>query len=164
MKADDLLLVAAAVTSVGCGVMAGLFYAFSFTVMDALDRQPEVQATKTMQSINETIIRPAFFFLFFGTAAACAAWIVAALVSWERFGNGFFVCGGAVYLLGSLAVTIGINVPMNNALAALSPESEAAKDYWLHYVTRWTKWNHVRFWSSLVAAALFVLGATLSNG
>lgn len=144
--------------------MAGLFYTFSFSVMEALDRQSEAQATKTMQSINETILNPAFFVLFFGTAAACAAWIVAALVSWERFGNGFFVCGGVVYLLGSLAVTMGINVPMNNALAALSPESEAAKSYWSHYVTRWTRWNHLRFWSSLTAAALFAFGATLCNG
>ena len=50
------------------GLMAGLFFAFSTFVMQALGKRPAPTGIAAMQSINATILNPIFFALFFGTA------------------------------------------------------------------------------------------------
>lgn len=82
--------------------------------------------------------------------------------SWPSSGAGRgVICwrpGGLVYLLGTLAVTIVINVPLNDALAA-APAGQAAAELWQQrYLTDWVRWNHVRTIASTGALALFVLG------
>jgi uncharacterized membrane protein len=51
----------------------------------------------------------------------------------------------AIYLVGCFAVTVVVNVPMNEALTAIDaravPDAGAA---WRDYAGPWTAWNHVR--------------------
>ena len=47
-------------TALGCGTIAGVFFAFSAFVMKALHRLPAVQGIAAMQSINVVAITPAF--------------------------------------------------------------------------------------------------------
>jgi len=42
----------------GSGLMAGLFFVFSFSVMDALAQMPTSEGMKAMQLINRTILNP----------------------------------------------------------------------------------------------------------
>jgi uncharacterized membrane protein len=49
------------------------------------------------------------------------------------------------------------NVPLNNRLAAVEPESAEGKVVWTHYLRVWTAWNHVRTAASLAAMACFIL-------
>jgi uncharacterized membrane protein len=57
---------------------------------------------------------------------------------------------GALLYLAQLAVTAGVNVPLNNALAAAgSTDPSAAR---AAFEARWVRWNHVRTW--LCTAAL----------
>ncbi len=158
---ENVIFSMAVFSALGCGVMAGLFYAFSFCVMDALNRQPPAQAASAMQAINETILHPLFFVLFFGTAVVCAMSVVASLTFGELPEAGFLFSGGVLYLLGSLLVTFRCNIPMNNTLAALKGNNEKAAAYWPTYCKQWTAWNHLRFVSSLVSATLFVVGMSL---
>ncbi|WP_251959094.1 hypothetical protein [Nostoc commune] len=58
-------------SALGCGLMAGVFFAFSTFVMNALARLQPVQGIVAMQSINITVINPLFMAVFLGTAAAC---------------------------------------------------------------------------------------------
>ncbi len=160
MPFDNPIILAAITASLGCGVMAGLFYTFSFTVMEALHQQPAAHAVSAMQAINVVILKPLFFVLFMGTAALCIGLVVVGLVSMDNPASIFLLCGSGSYLLGCILVTMSVNVPMNNALAALPPESDAAAQYWSHYVARWTRWNHLRFGACLLASASFVLAAT----
>jgi uncharacterized membrane protein len=69
--ADGLLFSITLVAALGCGLMAGLFFAFSVSVMKALARLPSAEGIAAMQSINVAIINPVFLAVFFGTAAAC---------------------------------------------------------------------------------------------
>ncbi len=48
----------------GCGLMAGLFFAFSVCVMKALAQLPPEKGIAAMQSINVTILNPVFFVVF----------------------------------------------------------------------------------------------------
>ena len=78
--ADQLLFVLTLVAALGCGLMAGLFFAFSVSVMKALARLLSAEGIAAMQSINVAIINSVFLAALFGTAAACVLIRIAALI------------------------------------------------------------------------------------
>jgi uncharacterized membrane protein len=154
---DGLLFALTLVAALGCGLIAGVFFAFSAFVMAALARLPAAQGIAAMQSINIVVINPAFLGVFFGTAVLCVVLIVAALVAWGEVGAIYFLFGGVLYLAGTIGVTMAFNVPRNKALAAAAPDSANAAGLWVRYVAEWTAWNHVRTAAGLLAAASFTL-------
>jgi uncharacterized membrane protein len=149
-----LLTLCAALSS---GLVAGVFFAFSTFVMDALARLPPAQGIAAMQSINISVFSPWFMGVFLGTAAPCLALTISGLLRWAEPGAGFRVVGSALYLVGVLGVTIAFNVPRNEALSRVRPESLDAPSLWVRYVAEWTQWNHVRGFSAFVAAALLTI-------
>ncbi len=150
---DGLLFALTLLSALGCGLMAGVFFAFSAFVMKALARLPPAQGIAAMQSINVAAITPAFMGALFGTAASCVVLVVASLLMWREPGAAWLLVGGLLYLVGAIAVTMAFNVPRNNALAAVAPDSTAGASLWTRYVAGWTAWNHVRAAASLAAAA-----------
>jgi uncharacterized membrane protein len=68
---ERLLFALTLVSALGCGLVAGVFFAFSSFVMNALARLPAAQGIAAMQSINVVVINPLFITAFLGTAAAC---------------------------------------------------------------------------------------------
>lgn len=141
----------------GCGLMAGLFFAFSVCVMKALGQLPPPRGMAAMQSINVAILNPVFLAIFCGTALACAATLVITLLHRQAPGAGYLLAASACYLLGVLLVTGVFNVPLNDALARAEPESAAGVRLWGTYLTTWTMWNHVRTVAAVGATALFAL-------
>src|SRR5215475_3517014 len=91
---DGFLFALTFVTALGCGLMAGLFFAFSVAVMQALARLPAAGGIAAMQSINSAILNPLFLAVFLGTAAGCALVIITALARWHS--------PGSVYLLSAV--------------------------------------------------------------
>lgn len=152
---DPWLVAIAFVAAIGSGLIAGVFFAFSSFVMKALRRLPPGEGITAMQSINVAVINPLFLGVFLGTAAACAAAAVGALMRWEKPGAAYVLGGSAAYLAGTFGVTMGFNVPLNNSLEAVSPADPDAARRWADYVSRWTAWNHVRTAAALAAAVLF---------
>jgi uncharacterized membrane protein len=150
---EDLLFILKLLTALGCGLMAGLFFAFSVSVMRALGRLPPAEGMAAMQSINIVIINPVFLSVFLGTAAGCALLMIASLVRWRDPGSMYLLAGGALYLIGGLLVTMVCNVPRNGALASVAPADPGSARLWADYLSTWTAWNHVRAVSSLAAAA-----------
>jgi uncharacterized membrane protein len=69
-------------TALGCGLSAGVFFAFSAFVMPALGRLPSGQGIAAMQSINKLAVTPAFMTALFGSALACAGLAAWAVVAW----------------------------------------------------------------------------------
>ena len=57
------------VSALGCGVIAGVFFAFSSFIMGALGKLPPTEGISAMQSINIVVINPLFMGVLFGTAA-----------------------------------------------------------------------------------------------
>jgi uncharacterized membrane protein len=78
---DSLRFALTLLSALGCGLMAGVFFAFSAFVMNALARLPPPQGIAAMQSINVAVINPWFFVAFFGTAAACVVLVVVTLLT-----------------------------------------------------------------------------------
>jgi uncharacterized membrane protein len=125
--------------------------------MKALRRLPPVQGIAAMQSINSVVINPVFLAAFFGTALSSLAVLIGSISSWDDPSFAFLLAGGLLYLVGSFFVTIVFNVPRNNALAAIDPESAKSAAVWTDYLKSWTAWNHVRTIASLGAALFFTI-------
>ncbi len=155
--ADPLLFALTLVAALGCGLIGGVFFAFSAFVMKALARLPAGEGMAAMQSINVVVLNPWFLGAFLGTGAVCAVTLVFSLLRWQGPGAAYLLAGSVLYLAGSLLVTIACNVPRNEALAKVSRDDPDAARRWSSYVAEWTTWNHVRTIASLAAAAAFVV-------
>jgi uncharacterized membrane protein len=147
---------------VGCGLIGGVFFAFSAFVMSGLNRLPAARATAAMQSINVTAQHPPLMLALFGTAGICGSLIYRAITTWGDRRALLLLIGAVLYLIGAVLVTIAVNVPLNNQLAALSPTGPATPVHWQHFITVWTLANHARAVLSLTACAL--LATALLHG
>jgi uncharacterized membrane protein len=143
--------------AVGSGIMAGFFFAFSAVTMKALGRIAPAQGIAAMRSINVVVLNAWFFTAFFGTAALCLVLAVHALLNLRTPGATYVVTAAVLYLAGAIFVTIAFNVPLNNRLAAVAPESPEAERVWTRYLSVWTAWNHVRTVAPVVSAVGFIL-------
>ncbi|WP_040577196.1 anthrone oxygenase family protein [Methylopila sp. M107] len=141
------------------GLMGGFFYAFSGLVMPALGRRPAAEAIGAMQAINVVVLNPLFFVLFFGPAALGLALAVSAPFALPPGEALIALAASVIYAIGSIGVTIARNVPLNDTLAAITPEGSASAAVWRDYLRDWTFWNHVRAIACLVASAGFLLVA-----
>jgi uncharacterized membrane protein len=154
------LFVLALLTALGCAVVAGVFFAFSGFVMAALERLPPPEGAAAMQAINVRAVTPAFMTVLFGTAAAGLALLVWVVVDPEGNAPGLVVPASVAYLVGTIGVTAGRNVPLNDRLAALEPRDAATTGLWSDYLVQWRTWNHLRTATSLAAAAALTVALT----
>ena len=155
--AENVLLVLLFVTALGSGIMAGVFFAFSTSVVAALAKIHPAQGIAAMQAINLAVVNPLFLLALFGTALACVFLIAAALLGWGDLSTGWVIAGSVLYLIGGIVATIVGNIPRNNTLAALDPDTLAGAAYLTRYLSEWTVWNHVRTGGCVAALACFIL-------
>jgi uncharacterized membrane protein len=165
-----LSMVIAAVSLLMAAGMAGIFFAFSNSVMPGLNASRPASAIETMQAINDKIQNPLFLLTFVGVPVAAAVAGGVLLASGERASALFFFAAAAAYVLGAFLPTVVVNVPLNNTLdaAAIPSDLEEAGRIWTDYSSRWTRWNHLRAVASavsllLMAAGLHVWGRTGSG-
>lgn len=64
------------------------------------------------------------------TAAACVLALISSLLRWHEPGAAYLLVGSALYLVGSLLVTIVFNVPKNEALASIAPADPNGASLW----------------------------------
>ncbi len=134
------------IAALGCGAMAGVFFAFSAMVVPGLRRTTPAEGVAAMRAINAAVLNPPFLGLFLGTAVVS---VVAA------FGGGPWAwAGAALYLLGDVVLTGAYHVPRNTEL-----ERRGTSAYWARYLREWVPANHVRAAAALAASAAFVLSA-----
>jgi uncharacterized membrane protein len=162
MRSMNLLALATLLSALGCGLIAGLFFAFSTAVMKALGQQPSQHGIAAMQAINVVILNPWFMTAFLGTGLVCLLLAIASVLHWPGPGSAYLLAGCVLYLLGSIGVTMIFNVPRNNLLANAAASSDEAARLWASYLVEWTRWNHVRMLASLAASASFILALRAS--
>ena len=152
---DGPLTALTLVAALGCGLNAGVFFAFSSFVLKALGRLQPAAGIAAMQAINVAAVSFAFMFALFGTAALCLVLAAWALADLGESHAGLLLAGSALYLAGVIGVTVAYNVPRNDALAELEPSSPDAARHWLRYLSQWSAGNHARTAAGLAAAAAF---------
>jgi uncharacterized membrane protein len=130
---DCLLFVATVLAVLGCGLIAGAFFAFAAFVMTALGRLPAPSGIAAMQSIIAAIKGPLFLVVFFGTAALAGVLGLAAPLRWSEPGSGYLLLGSLLFLNGPFGVTLMKNLPLNNRLAAVKPKSAEGASFWTEF-------------------------------
>jgi len=159
---DGPLLILVVVTALGSGLVSGILFVFSTFVMQAFRRLPSEQGIAAMQSVNITAVTPPFMIVFFGTAAAFVGTSIWGIVDWTEPTSFYLLTGAGIYLIGVILVTIVFNVPRNNKLAAYDPKSSEATKYWETYLREWTRWNHVRTVTALLASGVLIIAIITS--
>lgn len=144
-------------SAIGCGLMAGVYFAFSTFVMSALGRLDQAAGIAAMNAINVAIVRSLFMPLFLGTTVAGAALVVIGAMRLGEPGAASMIVAGGLYVMGMFVVTMVFSVPLNNALAAVRPSAPEAGQVWAAYLKDWVFWNHVRTVASVVASGLCIV-------
>ncbi len=145
-------------------LVGGVFLSFSDFVMRGLGQAGDHGGADAMRQINRTVMRSIFLTAFLSLVpfSIAYAWLVATQgVGLGRF-YGFAAC--AVYVITVFLTTIAANVPMNQNLDAMRPGESSTREYWLHYLRVWTRWNHLRTIGSVASSALFLLAASAFAG
>lgn len=146
-----------AFASVSAGVLAGIYGIFSNTVMPALAASPDKTAVRVMQDINRLIVNPLFLLFFMGSALASITLLILAGLTGQLT---WLTAIASVMLSATLFTTIGINVPLNNALKETTLDSTNLPTLWQHYLDRWVRWNHIRAILCALSAFLYALAAS----
>jgi uncharacterized membrane protein len=160
---DKFALILTVAAALGSGLIAGLFFAFSNSIMKALGKLPPNEGMAAMQNINAIILNPVFLGVFMGTDIVSAVLILLGIIRIGQPGSLWFISGALLYIIGSLLLTMVFNVPMNNALAAADAASPDGQEIWKNYLVNWTFWNHIRTIASLLASASFTVGLYFSR-
>ncbi|WP_106191100.1 DUF1772 domain-containing protein [Umezawaea tangerina] len=133
------------------GLMAGLFFAYTCSVMPALKGADDRTFVDAMQRVNVAIVNGWFLLAFLGAAVLG---VLAAFLHLGRAGFGW-VLAGAVLYLAAIAVTAAVNIPLNNALDAAG-DPAAITDLAAvrtRFETTWVPWNLVRTLTSTAGFA-----------
>jgi len=145
------------------GLMAGLLYGWTVSVIPGLRRIPDATYIATMQDINRAIINPAFIVPFMGLPVQLAAGALARFRDGDPRRGWLMAGAAATYAAGVLGVTLGRNVPLNNALEAfaLNSASNTAIAARRHsYESAWNRWHYLRTAASVAAFALVATAET----
>jgi uncharacterized membrane protein len=136
--------------------MAGFFFAYSVSVVLALQTLSASEYTTVMQEINEKVLNVVFGLVFFGAVVVPLGGVVLMLLegTWTTQYGLLFFAGVLVYFIGSFIVTVRIHIPMNEYIATWSPRSPPEE--WSTVQTRWTRWNHIRAAAALLSFTLYV--------
>ncbi|HKP26927.1 MAG TPA: anthrone oxygenase family protein [Dongiaceae bacterium] len=154
---NTLMTVLLVLCALGSGAIGGVFFAFSNFVMPALARIAPAEGIHAMQAINVTVLNRLFLGTFMGTGLLSLATIVGALLPWHDTSSTCAVLAGAIYLLGSILVTMRGNVPLNNALMRIAQADALGEAIWNNYLRDWTRWNHVRTVACFAAMTLYIV-------
>src|ERR1041384_437612 len=107
------------VTALTLGVMAGVFFTFSNSIMPALARSDDRTFVEAMQKINVVIVNGRFLLFFVGALVAAGIAAALHLTAGSRRVLPWLVLAFALYLA-VIIITGTVNIPLNNQLNAAS--------------------------------------------
>ena len=158
---DALRAVSLMAATVSMGLVAGVFGLYAHTIMPGLERTDDRTFVGAFQSIDRAIINP--WFIGGGFFGALVFAILAAIAQIGRDGVPWIAAALVLYLV-AFAITIAINVPLNNGIkAAGDPDriADLAAVRARFNEARWASWNLVRAVASTIAFGLLAWALVL---
>lgn len=136
------------------GLSAGLFYAWSVSVIPGTRKVSDLTYLQTMQVINRAILNPAFFLIFFGSLLLLA---ISAIQQYQT-GLTFWLISAAIltYLVGTFGITAFGNVPLNNTLDVLNISNMNHLELSFFRQDYETRWNRLHLIRTVFAVGSFV--------
>ena len=134
------------VTLLFTGAMFGFFFAWVSSTMWGLDQADPAVAIRAMQAMNASVRNSVFGTVFFGTPVVLALALLLLVFDRQKKPSLWLGAGLGLYLSGVLAVTVAINVPLNEGLAATRPSDDPSGNaaIWIAYSAPWQQANLVR--------------------
>ena len=162
MTFANLILLATATTT---ALIAGLFYAYSVSVNAGLGKLSDTAYLSAMQSINREILNPLFFMSFMGTLLLLP---LSTFLQYNQSSTRFYLLLAAtlMYGIGTFGVTMGGNVPLNNALDAFNIQAASAEEltrFRSQFEMPWNRLHSIRTVANAIALIL-VLMASMNKG
>jgi uncharacterized membrane protein len=140
----------------GSGLMAGLYFAYSNSVMPALARLPGPQGIAAMNHINVVILNPLFLTIFMGTAVLALMLIVAALLGWTAK-PAWIVAGRGALSRRQHRDHHGHQRADEQCARRRRADGPNSAMLWANHLDRWVFWNHVRAIACTASLAAFAL-------
>lgn len=146
------------------GLGAGLFYAYSCSVMPGLARVDDRSFIEVMQRINVAILNGWFMLSFLGALVLIGVAGVLALRAGSRALLPWIVAAAA-FQLAMLVITGAVSVPLNNRLAAAGAPDHIADPAAVRaaFESAWVKWNLIRTLTCTVSFACITWALRLST-
>ena len=113
---------------IAAGLLAGVFFVFAVAILPALGGVDDHTFVDTMNQINHSVVNPVFVLV---SLAAPALVVVAGAVDRSPIRS----VAAALGVL-TLLISIAVNIPLNNKLAAGSSRED--------FEPTWVRWNAVR--------------------
>jgi uncharacterized membrane protein len=148
------------ITATLTALIAGLFYAYSCSVVPGLGGLPDAQYLAAMQSINRAILNPVFFASFMGTLLCLPFCTYLCYKQGVSPRVVYLLCASLLYASGVFGVTMVGNVPLNEALDTFSIHAASANEIAqqrIVFEASWNRLNLVRTGASLLTLVLVVL-------
>jgi uncharacterized membrane protein len=157
MKGKNMSIFILALTTLACGLIAGLFYSYSCSVNPGLNALNDFGYLSAMQSINRAILNPVFFFSFMGTL------ILLPLSTYFSYGPGLntrfwlLLSATLLYAVAVFGVTMFGNVPLNDALDKFNLGTANAQELATQRALFEAKWNMLNSVRTVGVVASFAL-------
>lgn len=163
MDAKQLLLTTGIVAT---GIMAGLWYGWSVSVIPGTRKIASTEYVGLMQHINREILTPRFLVPFVGIPLVLGAAALLQFRAGDQRRGFVLTASAATYVIGVFGVTAAGNVPLNDALDSFDLAGSTAEQIEQRrdsYEGPWNRWHTVRTIGNLVAFTLATSAAVLAD-
>jgi len=153
-------------TAIATSLMAGLFYAWSYSVTLGLARLSDIGYISAMQALNRAILNPLFFICFFGAAILLpfSTYLYYTPAMQTQFW--LLLAAVACYIIGVMGVTIFGNVPLNESLDTFNVSSASIQEISakrIQFEDPWNNLNNIRTLSSVLAMILVIIACIVQK-
>lgn len=163
----DMLTFTNLITATGTlltGLIAGLMFSFSVAIIPGLTRLPNAGYLQSFQNINASILNPVFLFTFIVPAILLP---LATVLLYRQSGNAWIwmLSAAIIYIIAVFGVTIGGNVPLNEALAKTDLSAASADSLpaiRAAFEPGWNKLHAIRTIANIIASALSIYACILT--
>ncbi|MEE1944048.1 DUF1772 domain-containing protein [Pedobacter sp. KR3-3] len=166
MKRTSMSIFILAITTIACGLIAGLFYSYSCSVNPGLKTLTDFGYLSAMQAINRAILNPVFFCSFMGALVLLPLSTYFSYTPAPSTRFWLLLSASILYIVAVFGVTAFGNVPLNDALdkfdlSTATPEA-LAKQRAL-FETSWNALHAIRTWASAGSFVLTVLACIFNQ-
>ena len=154
MKATDIILI---VTTTFTGLIAGLFFAFSYSVVLGLGKLPDVEYLRAFQHINRAIQNPVFLTCFMGILLLLP---LSTYLHYQKpLTPQFWLLLSAtiIYFIGVFGITVMGNIPLNNAIDAFNVEGASQQSVSAQRLAFEGNWNNLNIIRTIASAVTLIL-------
>ncbi|WP_344081681.1 DUF1772 domain-containing protein [Luedemannella helvata] len=162
---EILRLVVFLAATVTTGMMAGIFFAYSNSIMPGLRRVDDDTFVRTFAALDRAILNPLFLVGgFLGAPVLTGLAIVLHVVDDARSPVPWMAAALVLYLV-TFVITVAVNVPRNDALKAADPATAGVAAIRAAFdERRWARWNLARTVLTTAAFALLAYGLVRTGG